>query len=767
MASVAEITKKGVFVEHCTDADHALIGVSTISDPLRKSISEMAGQPGVPFSQLVAAVSRESPKLANEAACKATVMVEYIEKEAPIVFAHAEKAGLVTFHAIKSSAPLVYSAASNVGKCIVREAAMRGPEMYKDIVANGGMALMFMQTSAPAAIASALSESGEMIKSLAGTAEGLFSGGGAVASIATQGAGVIGGAANSLFDEGGGGSAMPAGGNDGGSSGGGGGGGDGDITKVARQIGNVVEDGFDGASKLVNQGVNAVSDIDFGGVGGAVTKGAGQAINAVSDLKLPEGLGTVGNLVGQGLDAMENVKVLGTVAGAVGGAVGTAGAAVFNALDADTMAQVGNVAMQVIGTSAAVFPFLLPLQIALRDLAAVMQQANYNKASAQLLADRCTDCGKLAAEMAPKITACTSDENEQIRILEPLTGAVKESREFLEKFTKKGFLMKMASATKDNRTLSVLDTKVSTCLQTLSIRINGAQMDLAVADSKKLDEMFVMMSQAMGKGSSGSDPAQFDPQMLAEIARKAGAESKEEMMAEMQGLGMKLDKIDKAVSAVLDKVEIIDQKLDNVDSKLDKNFAESAERDENLRQIMLQSAAESARRDRIALDLMMKLGGKGIDKKFSTLEETERMGKRAQGVISILSVDQVKLIHSHGMGKDSFEKIDADHGQAGVSGADHPRARDGKSGKSAGQEGMDGDDGDDGDAGDDGHDGENGSDCPEFDVMIQLETIHEDGCRTYRIEHSGQGDKDIFHIKINPEIDVIYVDARGGNGGNG
>uniref|UniRef100_A0A7S3M5M1 Uncharacterized protein n=1 Tax=Spumella elongata TaxID=89044 RepID=A0A7S3M5M1_9STRA len=276
--------------------------------------------------------------------------------------------------------------------------------------------------------------------------------------------------------------------------------------------------------------------------------------------------------------------------------------------------------------------------------------------------------------------------------------------------------------------------------------------------------MFVMMSQAMGKGGN---PDEFDPTKLAEIARKAGAESKEEMTAEMQGLGVKLDKIDKAVNAVLAKVEIIDQKLDNVDSKLDKNFAESAERDENLRQIMLQSAAESARRDRIALDLMMKLGGKGIDKKFSTLEETERMGKRAQGVISILSTSHVKLIHPHGVGKDSFEKTDADHGQAGVCGADHPRARDGQHGKSAGQEGMDGDDGDDGDAGDDGHDGENGSNCPDYAVMIQLEKIHEDGCRTYKIEHSGQGEKEKFRIKIHPDKDVIYVNARGGNGGNG
>jgi len=838
MASVVEITKKGVFVEHCSETESALVGVNTISQPLRESLQKLVDQPAIKFSQLVSAVDRESPKLANEAACKATAMVEYIEKEAPIVFANAEKTGLLTFRAIKSSAPQVYSAAHIVGRCVVREAAMRGPEMYKDIVAGGGSALMFMQTSAPGAIVSAFSESDAMIKTLAGSAGGLLSGGtvavdaahqgfnvaagvlgggatvhaahvvgnafedggNAVAGAAQQGAHVVGGVAKQGFHaatellngDGGGGGASAAGaamggaigsgggaavgsstgtsagvsGGGGGRGGGGGGGGfEHDVSKIARQAGNIAEDGYEGAAKLVNQGVNAVSDIDFGGVGGAISSGVGKAVDAVSDIKLPEHLGTVGHLVGQGLDAIENVKVLGTVAGAVGGALGTAGAAIVDALDADTMAKVGHVAMQVIGTSAAVFPFLLPLQIALRDLAAVMQQANYNKASAQLLADRCTDCGRLAAEMAPKITECTKDEHEQIRMLEGLTAAVKESREFLEKFTKKGFLMKMASATKDNRTLTILDTKVSSSLQTLSIRINGAQMDLAVADSKKLDEMFVMMSRAMG--GANNDPNKMDPNMLAEIARKAGAESKEEISSEMASMGLKLDQIDKAVNAVLAKVDVIDKKLDKVDSKLDKRFAESAERDEEMRQLMLQNAAEAARRDRIALDLMMKLGGKDIDKKYSSLEETERMGKRAMGTLDLYAGCHVKLIHSHGMGPDSVEKIDGEHGQAGAFGPHPHRARDGQNGRSAGQEGMDGDDGDDGDAGDDGHDGENGTNCPDFAVMIQLEQVHEDGCRTYKIEHSGQGEKEVFHMKIHPDKDVIFVNARGGCGGNG
>ena len=75
--------------------------------------------------------------------------------------------------------------------------------------------------------------------------------------------------------------------------------------------------------------------------------------------------------------------------------------------------------------------------------------------------------------------------------------------------------------------------------------------------------------------------------------------------------------------------------------------------------------------------------------------------------------------------------------------------------------------GDDGDGGDDGHDGEPGENCPEYALMISLEKIHDDGCRTYKLEHSGQGEKDVHFLKIHPDKDLILVNARGGMGGNG
>jgi hypothetical protein len=247
-------------------------------------------------------------------------------------------------------------------------------------------------------------------------------------------------------------------------------------------------------------------------------------------------------------------------------------------------------------------------------------------------------------------------------------------------------------------------------------------------------------------------------------------ESKEEISAELQGMGLKLDQISKAVNAVLEKVDQIDKKMDKMDTKLDAKFAESEARDEQMRQILLQGQAEAARRDKIALELMMSLNGKGVDRKYSTQEETERMGKRAVGTIEIMEKAgrQVKMIHPHGVGVDTLDRVDGPPGQNGTTGHTPPPGRPGDHGRSAGQEGLDGDDGDDGDAGDDGHDGENADNCPDYAIMISLERTHEDGCRTYKVEHSGQGEKDVHFIKVQPDMgDVIYVNARGGMGGNG
>eukprot|EP00601_Ochromonadales_sp_CCMP2298_P003049 CAMPEP_0173188628 /NCGR_PEP_ID=MMETSP1141-20130122/11352_1 /TAXON_ID=483371 /ORGANISM="non described non described, Strain CCMP2298" /LENGTH=409 /DNA_ID=CAMNT_0014112561 /DNA_START=40 /DNA_END=1265 /DNA_ORIENTATION=- len=364
-----------------------------------------------------------------------------------------------------------------------------------------------------------------------------------------------------------------------------------------------------------------------GGAGEAVSGGVGSAVDAVKNVNISSAANAI-----QGALPTEITKVLGSVGkqmGAVGAGVKTAAAAVAGsgaldtavkiagsagsaigsavaAIDTKILLQAGNIAMTVVGTSASVFPFLLPLQIALRDLGAAMQAAQFNKASSKILSDRCLECGKLAAEMGPKIAKVTSDTAEQARYLEELTKAINECTEFLAKFTKKGFLMKMVGWKNDDFSIQSLDNRVSAALQNLSVRLDGAQMDLQMADSKILNEMFLLMTKA---GPPGASSNQLDPAILAEVAQKAGMD-KSQMTGEMQELGLHLDAIEKGVNTAL-------AKLEHIDEKLDEEFLAAQERDEALKQIVLQGQAEAAKRDKLALDHIMSLGGAGIKWVFS------------------------------------------------------------------------------------------------------------------------------------------------------
>jgi hypothetical protein len=109
----------------------------------------------------------------------------------------------------------------------------------------------------------------------------------------------------------------------------------------------------------------------------------------------------------------------------------------------------------------------------------------------------------------------------------------------------------MAGWKNDNFSLESLDKRVSASLQNLSVRLNGAQMDLQLADSAKLNELFILMA---GSGPVGAASKDLDPGILAEVAQRAGM-GKEEMVGEMQGLGLHLDQIEKGINKVFEKLE--------------------------------------------------------------------------------------------------------------------------------------------------------------------------------------------------------------------
>ena len=350
----------------------------------------------------------------------------------------------------------------------------------------------------------------------------------------------------------------------------------------------------------------------------------------------------------------------------------------------------------------------------------------------------------------------TKDESEQTRFLDELTNVINECVTFIEEFTKKNFLFKMLTWRDNNRTLSVLDNRVSASLQNLSIRINGSQMDLQVTDSKKLDELFVLLK------SNGADKcsnmSQVDPTALVEIAKTAGLQSKEEITSELMRCGISLDKISNAIDRVERKLDVISDKMD-----------ESLLKSEELKKIILLGQVEAARRDEMQLNALLSMKGAGVvavEKKFSVPLETENLVKRAN-IVKKSSGLQLKLIHYQGIEMDRFSSLNGKDGQNGTNAANGARVSDGVKAKGHGQDGQDGQDGCDGHDADDAQNGEDGDHCPDYSISISLLHSNKNGSRTFSIEHSGHGNKHTSEITLNPKTDVLYISAEGGNGGRG
>lgn len=529
-----------------------------------------------------------------------------------------------------------------------------------------------------------------------------------------------------------------------------------DVLKGAMDGAAVAKD----SAGAVAAGAAAVDLGDLQGAASAVHTGLSQAAEAVAGLEVDLGALKGAASAVSGAVSQIDLGALQGAAAVIGSGLSTAIGAIGGALDAETMAEATSTVMNIIGTGAAVFPFLLPLQIAMKDIGNAVQQATYNKEAAAMLSDRCTDCSKLVVEMAPKIVKLCKAEAEQEEMVKPFVEAIGECTEFLTAFSSKGFLSHMFRWKRDGRSLNMLDKKVSDTMQNLSMRVDGQQIDLQVANAEKLDEVFNMLKNA----SQGiSEPSKVDPDQLAEIVRKAGAQSVEQVSAELQGVGFKLDEIAKTLSSLTDKFDAFADKVDVL-------AAEQKSRDEEMRNLILHGHAEARKHTELitlaAMKMMAEKGGQMIDEKYCTNTQLEYLAKRSRELRA--KVPTMIMLHPHGIGIQTAERRDGDAGTPGPNGQTFPKGSAGASAHAAGADGEDGMDGEDGHDGQEAEDGLNGSSAEDFEVMIEF--VSEDaskGTRKYRVEHAGPQGKDEHEIEVSLLNTIILVDGKGGVGGRG
>ena len=168
------------------------------------------------------------------------------------------------------------------------------------------------------------------------------------------------------------------------------------------------------------------------------------------------------------------------------GVIGSLGKAAADWLSDPNTIDIVNAGFSMLGTAAAVCPFLLPVQIALRDIGSAMKGALYNREVAKALYTRCAESATVVAKMQERIMQMNTDEvlfnsslslclmyvltsynlhiahiKDKTQIVVPIQRAIEECSAFIKIYTTKGFLRNMWNQSGDQRNLTVLDKKVT------------------------------------------------------------------------------------------------------------------------------------------------------------------------------------------------------------------------------------------------------------------------------------------------------------------
>jgi predicted RNase H-like nuclease (RuvC/YqgF family) len=241
----------------------------------------------------------------------------------------------------------------------------------------------------------------------------------------------------------------------------------------------------------------------------------------------------------------------------------------------------------------------------------------------------------------------------------------------------------------DDRSLMNLDKKVTNAIQTLSIRVNGFQIDQQVEDSEKLDKIFKLLDNIPAQGLS--QPTTIDPKILAEVARQAGCTTATEITSELENVGFELEKIQNAVAEIASKLDNMDHKLDDMTNLLSQSLENQKKQGADLMSMVMHSQAEIRRENQKTLQVMMQMksGEATIKKVFSTNHQTKQLARRAAEIGSTPGVGLI-IVHPNGVGMHSLVNINGEQGVNGRSGNGNMHGRNGENGTYNAIDGQDG-----------------------------------------------------------------------------
>ena len=369
------------------------------------------------------------------------------------------------------------------------------------------------------------------------------------------------------------------------------------------------------------------------------------------------------------------------------------------------------------------------------------------------------------------IRADTADAfaGKQEAVFSPISAAITESIDFIKQFCQQGFLKKLINSSSDARKLKSLDNKLKEGIEKLGLLVGSKTLNLAKVADEKLDVLTRMVEQLQKAAPSGG-MAEVDPQVLADIANKAGCACAEEIKGELTGVGVKLDKIQECINALGDKLSKMESRLDETFDKVSEVKDSLGKQNESLSLLHAEQskANESVMRKLEALCARSGVAG-DAEIKFSDGNEAKLLAQVARDFLQMTKptfVDGNVLFHSGGFGPRKTP-LNGAIGQSGGNGRDGKPGRDGEGGPD--KLAHDGGNGDDGEPGDNGRPGDCGvsahSNCVLFIALLEAKN----GRRRYLIRFkidTNFGEQEFWVEEERPK-GRIMIQLHGGNGGRG
>ena len=221
------------------------------------------------------------------------------------------------------------------------------------------------------------------------------------------------------------------------------------------------------------------------------------------------------------------------------------------ALSATETDVLGPVAGALTGLSAAAPPplncCLYPFTQALAELAVAARLVRFNKEDAGLLRRRGFEIARKLDDVVRATAGLPTGRVEAVsRTVDALAAALKDAGAFLRKFAEKGAFAKLCSGTLDARNFALLDKRLCDLSAELGSALDLQQLALQTQRFQKVESLIQLLGQQAVDANNGA--AAQRAALMCGIERGSAVEREE-----LEGLGLKLDKLTEGVGIVINQ----------------------------------------------------------------------------------------------------------------------------------------------------------------------------------------------------------------------